>query len=148
MANKKFWRIFISFLLIINSCYFGLELYKEGIRNQWMENEQLNQEAFTELSRLGSWTYFIEVVLLIIIVTVAAWIIMKKHRKLLRFLTYINIAACVIFFGIGILLANIFEATAGNLVQHLIGPTFITVLLIIYQLVLLFMKKRDSTFKN
>ncbi|WP_350344380.1 hypothetical protein PRVXT_000778 [Proteinivorax tanatarense] len=143
MTHKKIGWIFVSLLLILNSCFFGLELYKDGIRNQLMEKEQLSQETFTELSRLGSWTYFIEVLLLIIIVTVAVWIIMKKHRKLLSFFIYVNIAACVIFFGIGILLANIFEAAPGNLVQHLIGPAFITVILIIYQLVLLFMKRRE-----
>lgn len=133
MINKKLTILFTSILIIANSCYLGLEMFKHTIRNQWMNNETVSKEAFTKLSQLGNWSYFIEFLLIILIISGALWFIFNKQGKSLTHFIILNISVCILFITIGISLAALFKAPQGNLVQQLYGPGIILVILIIYQ---------------
>lgn len=143
MINRKWMGLFISFLVILNGLFIGIELYKEYIRNQWADYQMLADKAFLELDKLNGWTIVIESTLSISIIIIAVWLIFKKKPLLKNFIS-MSVWTQLIFLIIGSLLAFYFEIAIINLVQQLLGPSFILAVLAIYQVVRHFYAKLIS----
>lgn len=131
--NRKWTIAYIGFLIILNGAFISLELYKEQIRDQWMDRQIVEEQAFNKLSQLGNWTLLIESTLTISIFAVAIWLIIKKSNTLNRFIV-MNMIICLLFLVIGSLVAIFFETAILLLIQQLIGPVFILIMLATYQL--------------
>ncbi|WP_067844123.1 hypothetical protein [Amphibacillus sediminis] len=133
MINKKFIACYILILTSLNSSYLGLELSKANIGKEWGDTEEISQEVFVQLKQLSEWAYFIEFLLLTIFVVVALWLIIKKQTKSLTVFISTNLVVGLLFVAISFLVSNLSKAPIGNLVQQLLGQSFITIILVIYQ---------------
>ena len=134
MINRRWIGLFVSFLVIFNGLFIGTELYKETIRNQWASHQLLANQAFLELDRLNSWTVVIESTLSISIIIIAVWLIIKKESYLKNFII-ISVWTQLVFLVSGFLFATYFQIETFNLVQQLLGPSFILGVLTIYQII-------------
>lgn len=134
MINRRWIGLFVGFLVILNGLFIGTELYKETIRNQWASHQLLANQAFLELDRLNSWTVVIESTLSISIIIIAVWLIIKKESYLKNFII-ISVWTQLVFLVIGFLFATYFQIATFNLVQQLLGPSFILGVLTIYQII-------------
>lgn len=134
MINRRWIGLFVGFLVILNGLFIGTELYKETIRNQWASHQLVANQAFLELDRLNSWTVVIESTLSISIIIIAVWLIIKKESYLKNFII-ISVWTQLVFLVIGFLFATYFHIATFNLVQQLLGPSFILGVLTIYQII-------------
>lgn len=133
MTNRKWMSLLVGFLIILNGAFISLEVYKEQIRDQWMNEQVLAELAFNELNQLNNWTLMIESILSISILVTAIWLVIKRSNALNHFIL-INMMTCLSFLVIGSLIAISFETAIFNLVQQLLGPVFILIVLATYQL--------------
>lgn len=132
MKEYKWLRLFVGFLVMLNGLFIGLEVYKEGIRNQWASHQKLAQPAFLELEKLNHWTVYIEFSLSVSTLVVVVLLIVKKSHLLKRFII-VSASVQVLFLAIGLVLAMSFEIATIHLVQQLLGPSFILAAVAVYQ---------------
>ncbi|SEJ30151.1 hypothetical protein SAMN04488127_1555 [Bhargavaea ginsengi] len=134
MNNNRLIGLFVSFLVILNGLFIGLELYKEAIRNQWASNQLKANVAYMELNTLNNWTVYIEFALSIYIITVAVWL-MIKNQEFLKKILIVSALTQVVFLIVGWLLALYIDTAVFNLTQQLLGPSFIVGVLVVYQII-------------
>lgn len=140
MKKYKWLRSFVGFLVMLNGSFIGLELYKESIRNQWASQQKLAHPAFLELEKLNYWTVYIEFTLSISILVVAVLLIVKKSH-LVKCFIIVSASVQVLFWVIGLVLAMSFEIATIHFVQQLLGPSFILVVVAVYQTISCFINK-------
>lgn len=124
MIYRKSMVLFFSFLFVLNGLFIGLELYKENVRNQWASHQMIANKAFLELDKLNDWTVVIESTLSISIFVIGVWLIFTKNI-FLKYFFIVSAWTQLFFLIIGLLLAIYFEIAILNLVQQLLGPSFI-----------------------
>lgn len=134
MINRKWIGLFVSYLVILNGLFIGIELYKENIRNQWSSQQLVASQAFQKLERLNESTVMIESTLSISIIIISIWLIVG-NKTLVKSFIVVSAWIELVFLIIGLLLATYFEIAILNLVQQLLGPSFILIVLVIYQVI-------------
>ncbi|AOM83875.1 hypothetical protein [Salisediminibacterium beveridgei] len=142
MNIKMFSIVYVTLILFMNSLYTGLEIYKHQLREGWTNQDGVRSEAFSELTRLGDWTTAIEVSMTLLMFLVAIWVI-KKQRASIKALNYLNAAVVAAFIVLGYITSVIFDVPVGNAVQQLAGPAVITVGLLAYSCIAVFLNKRS-----
>lgn len=113
MNNQKLMYVYIGLLVVMNSLYFALEIYKHTIRNEWMNEVRTETAAFIELSSLGVWTSAIEIMVSLLFLVVVIWIIKKQRNDFMKF-TSINLVLFAVFSASGVLIASIFGMSVGK----------------------------------
>ena len=134
MINRRWIGLFVGFLVILNGLFMGKSCIRKPFEiNRLVISCSANQ-AFLELDRLNSWTVVIESTLSISIIIIAVWLIIKKESYLKNFII-ISAWTQLVFLIIGFLFATYFHIATFNLVQQLLGPSFILGVLTIYQII-------------
>ena len=140
---KKITGLYIGILIIINTAYLGLELYKNTVRDRWAADEGIVEEAYHQLQQLMGITGFLEVLLVLVILVGALGIVFCKKKELLKTQVIITLGISVLFLAGAFVAGLVFDAPRGNLYQQIHSMNGAIALILTYRFITGFLRKRE-----
>src|SRR5699024_9201641 len=119
------FRFIVLLMAILNVVYVSIVLYKSKIIKPLLAKPTITEQEFFQLQNLTNYTYFLEVVFIILALIGTFLIFTKKHKRLLKSFFVIHLIFLMAMFILNQSLAWMFDAPSGDMSQNLIGPFLI-----------------------
>lgn len=140
--------LYIGVLILLNSTFLTVELYKNTIRDRWTDGSEIGEEAYNQLQQLREITDFSALLLVFVVLGGALGLVLWKKKSLIKTQIFITLGISVLFYIAAFIASLITGAPRGNLYQQIHSMNESVVIILLFLLVSRYFKNNERKVKE
>ncbi len=140
--------VYIGVLLLLNSAFLAVELYKHTIRNRWTEGTEIGEEAYYQLQLLGEINDIFALLLTITVLCGALGLVLWKKNELIKTQMIITLGISLLFYIAALVAGWITGGPRGNFYQQIHSMNNAVVVILLFLLVSRYFKSNERKVRE